>query len=290
MGSTPRKLLIVGCGRLGVQLATFLRPADYKVYGLCRNPERLPDFISGIQADVTHEHNLRKVLSKQYFDDVVVSLSAGQYREDCYRAMYVDAAKHILDAVTCCGVKRICFVSSSRVYGEDNGAWVDERTTPEPRDFAGALLLEAERLFGASGIPSTALRLGGIYGLGHSGLVSRVRAGELRIPETPIYSNRIHIEDAAGFIAHLLEMDADMEPLYIVSDGMPVLYAELIQWLAQQLGVPPPQVGHLTTRTSGRKRYHRRLRNARMLASGYALRYPDYRAGYGAILESLQST
>lgn len=289
MGSTPRKLLIVGCGRLGVQLATFLRPDDYKVYGLCRNPERLPDFISGIQADVSCEHSLSKVLSKQYFDDVVVSLSAGQYREDCYRAMYVDATRHILDAVTSCDVKRICFISSSRVYGEDNGAWVDEHTTPQPQDFAGSVLLEAEHLFGASRIPSTALRLSGIYGPGHSGLVSRVRSGELRTPETPIYSNRIHIEDAAAFIAHLLKMDTDMEPLYIVSDGVPVLYSELIQWLAQQLGIPSPQVGRLTTRTNGRKRYHRRLRNTRMLASGYALRYPDYRAGYGAILESLQS-
>lgn len=283
---SKRRLLIVGCGRLGIQLAGLLRN-DYVVYGLRRTPSRLPGFIRGIEADVTRQHTTMSVLADRQFDYVLLSLSAGRYSEEAYRQTYTDALSRILQALHHCAVKRMFFISSTRVYGTDSGTWLDESDEAIPGDFAGRHVLAGERLLAVSRIPSTVLRLSGLYGPQHGRLLKLLRHGELKLPGDDIYTNRIHCHDAAGFVAHLmLAQDANqlIEPLYIVSDSAPTRYGLVISWLAEQLGVTVPGRAPSGTR-AGRKRYNRRFRNRRMLASGYRLRYPNYRSGYGAILD-----
>ena len=104
-------------------------------------------------------------------------------------------------------LQRVLLVSSSAVYGEHGGDWVDESTTPAPPGFNGQVLLEAEQLLAAQPITSIALRLAGLYGPGRLQLLERLRTGEVRVPRAlPHWANRIHIDDAAAAIVHLLEL------------------------------------------------------------------------------------
>ena len=145
--------------------------------------------------------------------------------------MFVDGLKHLVTALADAPLRRVLFVSSSAVYGEHGDAWVDEQTPPAPPGFNGRVLLEAEGWLAAQPMPTVVLRLAGIYGPGRMQLVERIRAGEARAPrDPPHWSNRIHADDAAGAIAHLLSLP-QAEPVYIGVDDTPlpmhVLYEEL---------------------------------------------------------------
>jgi len=168
---------------------------------------------------------------------------------------------------------------------QQDGEWVDETSPAEPRHFSGARLLEGETLLLGSGVPATVVRLAGIYGPGRVRLVERVRRGETTIPVgAPIYSNRIHRDDCAGVLRHLISLDR-AEPLYLAADDEPAEMAAVLRWLAERLGVPLTRVEE---RAEPRERYGRasnkRVKNARLLASGYRFRYPTFREGYAALI------
>ena len=286
--ASAQKLLIIGCGRLGAMLSSIAHPL-YECYGIRRNLESLPAFIRGMHADVRNQESMRKALANQHFDYIVLTLTAGTYTEDAYQAVYERALEQMGTLLVGCQPKRIFFVSSSRVYGENDGAWLDEQSIATPRDFAGESILKAEALLASSKVPLTVLRPSGIYGPGHKGLISRVKAGHIHAPHSSIYTNRIHIEDVAGFIAHLLNMDQTHtpNPLYIVSDNSPTPYSDVIHWLATKMDVQLVSGDReRSARSSSRERYNRRLNNTLMLSSGYVLRYPDYRSGYAALLDA----
>src|SRR5699024_489015 len=143
----------------------------------------------------------------------------------------------------------------------------------------GAVLLEAERRLAAQGLPVTVLRLAGLYGPGRTRLFGRLRAGAVRVPRgEPFWSHRIHVDDAARAIVHLLSMEHP-EPLYLGVDDTPLPLDVLYDHIAGLLDVPvpadgPPPVG------IGNKR----LANTRLRQSGWVPRWPDAREGYAAIL------
>jgi len=109
---------------------------------------------------------------------------------------------------------RLVLVSSTGVYGESKGGWVDEDTTG-PADATGHVLLEGERIAHGFGGRGVVLRLGGIYGPGRDRTVRRVVSGEATCPEPGVYGNRIHRDAAAGAARHLARL-ADPDPVYLV--------------------------------------------------------------------------
>ena len=123
------------------------------------------------------------------------------------------------------------------------------------------------------------LRLAGLYGPGRDGLFERLRTGQARVPhEPPFWANRIHVEDAAAAIAHLLALP-DPAPLYLGVDDTPLPLDQLYGTSPSGSARRPRGWGR-APRGIGNKR----LRNARLRASGFAPRWPDARAGYGALL------
>jgi nucleoside-diphosphate-sugar epimerase len=127
------------------------------------------------------------------------------------------------------------------------------------------------------------VRFGGIYGPGRTRLIDSVRSGQARC-EPGLYTNRIHRDDCAGVLEHLLALAAPA-PLYIGVDDEPALQCEVLRWLAQQLGVPPP-VPSGAPDDSRRRGGNKRCCNARLRASGYRLLYPSYCEGYTALLRA----
>ena len=179
----------------------------------------------------------------------------------------------------------ILMVSSTRVYAEAEGGWVDDDSALTTDDPAALAIIEAERLLFDSPHPASVVRSSGIYGDPDGFLLRRILRGEL-CPESPVrYGNRIHRDDLGGLLAWLLQQWAAGRapaPRMIAVDNRPAPQFEVETWLAQALGLTRWQAGASTPRGGG----HKRCRNLALTACGYVLRYPDYRAGYSAVLQA----
>jgi nucleoside-diphosphate-sugar epimerase len=208
----------------------------------------------------------------------------------------------VLDAVLASGaaVRRVLFVSSTAVYGDAGGDWIDERTTPAPGGFSGRIIREAEDLLysrlDGTGITPVVLRLGGIYGPGRTRLIDMVRGGTAEIPAGSRFTNRIHRDDAAAAIVRLCTMDTVPGPVYLGVDNEPAELGDVLGFLAAELGLPQPPTeadsGTGSGSTSGSKPRggepsrggNKRCSNALLRSTGLEFRYPSFREGYRAIL------
>jgi len=302
---STQTVLIVGCGYVGTALGTLLaapRPdgAGRRVWGLKRHPGDLPPEIVPLAADVTDPASLAGALGSLPAapDAVVYAVAASGFSDDAYRRAYVDGLGHVLDALaqTDRVPARFVFVSSTGVYGDTGGDWVDETVPPEPAGFSGRRLLEGERrlveraaaLSAQSGAPlrPVVLRFGGIYGPGRTRLIDQVRTGEARCTEgETVWTNRIHRDDCAGAIAHLLDLPGEDGPdtLYVGVDTEPATRCDVLRWIARRLEVAePPTVA--ADETASRRRGTKRCSSARLQATGYRFLFPTFREGYGDLI------
>ena len=183
-------ILLAGCGDLGTEAGLRFAAAGHRVVGWRRTPAKLPAEIEGVAADLSTAE-LPPIPADT--TAVVVAVAADSPTEAAYRAAYVDGLSHVLDALERDGVtpRRVLFVSSTAVYGDAGGDWVDESTTPAPGGFSGRILREAEELLEkrlrGTGTAPVSLRLGGIYGPGRTRLIDQVRSGTAVIPDDPRY-------------------------------------------------------------------------------------------------------
>lgn len=278
------RALVAGCGYVGTALAVRLAAAGHEVFGLRRRPAGLPGGIVPLAADLCDPASLSALPGGL---DVVFYTAAADGRDEAgYRAAYPEGLGNLLDALARAPrpPRRVLFTSSTSVHAQDDGAWVDESSPAEPTHFTGRTVLAAEALLAASPLPGTALRLGGIYGPGRTRLLEQVRAGRAVVPEgPPLYTNRIHRDDAAGALDHLANLPA-ADPVYLGVDCDPAPLEEVLGWLAGQMGAPPLPRGEGATPSGRRRRTRKRCRNDRLRATGYRFRFPTFREGYGALL------
>lgn len=271
-------ILIAGCGRIGARLGRHLAGQGHSVHGIRRRAEPLPQPLRTIRADL-RDPALPGRLPERV-DRVYIILTPGAFDEAAYRAAYIDATASLLVALRRRGLApgHVVMISSTSVYGQNDGEWVDEESVTAPDRFSGRILLESEDLIHASPFPATVVRCAGIYGPGRDRLLQRVRAATPCPAYPPTYTNRIHEDDVVGFLAHLSTMD-DARQRYLAADDDPAPRHEVMNWLAERLGVSPPE---LTINHDGR---NKRCRNGRLAASGYRLSFRSYRDGYAAMLD-----
>jgi len=276
-------VLIAGCGDIGSRLANQLLPQDWTVYGLRRTIAHLPEGVIGVAGDLFQARTPADWPATN-LDYLVYCATPTERDEAGYRAAYIEGLQHVLAWLGQHGQrpKRIVFVSSSSVYGQQHGEWVDETSPTDANGFSGKVMLEAEQVALHSGFPASVVRLTGIYGPGRSDLANRVRQGYSVAVEPPLYANRIHADDAAGLLAYLLEADSRaiaLEDCYIGVDDAPAPLAEVVDWMRGFLGVSE-WAENAALRRSGSKR----CSNARAKALGWVPRYATYREGYAALL------
>jgi nucleoside-diphosphate-sugar epimerase len=277
-------ILIAGCGYVGTALGVRLAAAGHTIWGLCRSAEGLPPVIRPLAADLTAPETLQTLPPAL---EVVFYTAAPHGADDAaYRAIYVDGVRHLLAALLRQqqSPRRVLFTSSTAVYAQSTGEWVDETSPTEPQHFTGSRVLEGEHLLRDGPFPATVLRFGGIYGPGRRSLIERVQQGLATCRDgPPLYTNRIHRDDCAGALHHLMTIPRP-DATYLAVDHEPADQCDVLRWLAQQLGAPPPRVEASAGADTRRQRTNKRCCNAKLLASGYVFRYPTFREGYAALL------
>lgn len=279
-------ILIAGCGYVGTALGSLLAAESHTVWGLRRHPESLPSSIRPLAADLTSPDTLQGLPAT--FDYLFYTAAADTHNDAAYRAVYVDGLRHLLAALGSQQTppRRVFLTSSTGVYGESSGAWVDETSPTIPAEFGGMRLLEGERLLLDGPCPATVLRLGGLYGPGRASLIEQVRRGQIAWDnESTVYFNRIHRDDAAGALRHLMMLPAP-DPIYVGVDHEPTTLAVLLDWLAEALAVPPTRPGDSSKTRTARHPANKRCCSAKLVASGYVFRYPTFREGYTALLSA----
>lgn len=274
----PIKVAIVGCGDLGCEVAKQLLQLGVVTTGVRRSAQCIAG-VDMIQADVSQPATLIKLSALQPQIVVYCVAASGQSNAE-YQAAYVEGLRNVLATqVHNSHLKHVFFVSSTRVYGQNGDAVLDDSVTAIPADFGGQRLLEAESLLQSLPCSSTVLRLSGIYGPGRLRMINLAQSPQ-SWPKHNTWTNRIHRDDAAGFIVFLImQIIAGKTPrdCYIVTDSMPVSQYEVLGWIAKKLGVALPQT---QLGCEGGKR----LSNQAMLATGFKLQYPDYQVGYQTLL------
>ena len=276
------KVLIVGCGDLGVELARQLQKQGLMPIGLRRSLS-LDSSFECIQADVTQPSSL-SLVSNLNPDFLVYCVAASAQTDESYRQHYVEGLRHVLNALDgATNLKHVFFVSSTRMYGQTTEALLDESTAPQEMDFGGQRLLEAENLLKEAGQSwtHTALRLTGIYGPGRNRML-KLAANPSHWPTQNSWTNRIHRDDAAAFIVHLIKIllsGGTAQDCYVVTDKNPVSQYEVLHWMTAQMGM---EASSEVPEVVGGKR----MSNQRMLSTGFSLKYPDYKVGYLALLKT----
>lgn len=271
--------LYVGFGDLAQRVRCCLAPSSGDV-AIRRSAIRRSTSVEDItlwQGDVRSAAVIERVATTA-FARVLVTLTPTIGTEAAYREAYLEPLRALLCAWRLQPPARVVWVSSSGVYAQTDGSWVDETSPCTHEQGSGKVLHEAEVMLLNSGLNGIVARLAGIYGPGRDFLQRQVLAGK---GGDESFTNRIHVDDAARFLAHLLSEPQQgpwAERLYNVCDNEPAPAHAVRQWLAERLGV-----AELAPSPSGRGG-NKRVANTRLKATGFRLRYPTYREGYGALL------
>ncbi len=290
------RVAILGCGYVGLELGRQLAP-EHDVVGVRRSADGLAAIeaagLEAVQADVTEPGSLGGIPS---VDAVVFAASSGGRGAEAARGVYVEGQRTAIEhfGTRSSPPDRYLYTSSTGVYGDHGGDWVDEETPVEPTTDKTRVLATAEDVARERppeyGIDGTVARLSGLYGPDRYRL-ERYLAG----PVTEGYLNMVHREDAAGAVRHLLQTGAARGGVVLVVDDEPVEKWAFADWLAEQCGVdaPPKQTvedrladGDLSTAARRRLQTSKRCANDRLRGLGYEFSYPTYREGYEAAIEA----
>lgn len=231
-------VLLIGAGDLGTQIGLTLADRGLGVVAVRRRASIVPAPLVGVSGDVADG-----LPALPQFDDasprlLVICLTAGGRDENAYRTVFLDGVARVLDDVRARGwaPERALFVSSTGVCAQ--AGVVDEDTPPQPSTATSSVLLEAERAFLAA-LPAATrgivLRPSGLYGPGREWFIDQVRRGAVSSPER--ITHRIHRDDAARAVAHLLTMDRTPEQLYLATDDTAAPARDVAAFIAAELGL-----------------------------------------------------
>jgi nucleoside-diphosphate-sugar epimerase len=272
------KVFIAGAGYVGTVAAELLARAGHEVdVGRRSIQASARSHAMDVLRPATYPAALREA------ECIVYCVSADGFTAQSYRAAYVEGLAGVIGAASRGAARRLIFVSSTGVFGQDDGSVVDEGSPALPAGFSGRTILEGEALLADAPLEATTIRFSGIYGPGRDRLVRMVRAhAPVSAKSRAANTNRIHRDDCARALLHLVERPA-VAPLYLGSDEAPTPMGEILDWLAARLGLPAPPVGTDAPDVLQRGA-NKRISSARLRGEGFAFLYPTYREGFEAIL------
>lgn len=300
---STRKILILGAGYTGKELAHQARQSGYDVVGTSRDPatraflERL-----GAQAvDWSVDDDCQAWATHLGPSTTVVySIPTLFRRYDASNdglARHIIPVDHVLGQCRRRGIERFIYLSSSSVYGDHGGEWIDESTPCHPSSPYGRMRHDIERhlLQRDMAFPIHIARLVGIYGPGRT-LVEYIKSGRYRLVDGgKKITNRIHVHDIARALLAIIEKARDEHQIFNLTDGHPQAVRDLVEYVCDHTGLTKPPVETLEEYAArkndpnavARWKKQVRVRNDRLRRElDFELIYPDVFAGYKAILEA----
>ena len=276
--TSNQNLLIIGQGDIGLPVTNRLAEDGLSVTGLARRERShyaLDNNAKFIQADAL----MLSAEQLQDFTCIAIIVTPDEYSTSGYNNSYLAINQHIVSLakeLPC--LERIVFISSTGIYGQDNGEWIDEYTTPiTPEREASKVIFQAEQaLQQGFGDKAIIIRPSGIYGRERLMRLRKAREKQKEPVAAAHWSNRIMDRDLVNIITKVLTIDTP-KPLYIATDYLPVTTIELGIWLSEQVGEPVPMIDSEKTAVTG-KRLHSNIPLA-------WLHYPDWQIGYRDILQ-----
>ncbi len=289
------RVLIVGCGYVGLPLGAELVRLGQEVFGLRRSAAAESELkAAGIQpliGDVTLTETLATIPSA--FDWVVNCVAAGGNTEK-YREVYLQGTRNLIKWLAPNPPKKFVYTSSTSVYAQNDGSLVDESSPTEPLAATSKILVETEKMLLAAAnskfsavplIPSVILRVAGIYGPERGHWFKQFTKDAAQIEDDGArYLNMIHRDDLVGCIIAALKSGRPGE-IYNAVDDEPVSQLHFFQWLTQAVDKPfPPSVPE---NPDARRRgaTNKRVSNRKLkMELGHRFKYPTFREGYSAEL------
>ena len=284
------RVLIIGCGYVGLPLGAELVKQGHAVFGLRRSAAAEAEFkaagIKPLMADITKAEQL--ALLPGGYDWVVNCVSASGGGEEEYREVYLQGTRNLIAWLGAALPKKFVYTSSTSVYGQDDGSLVKENSSMAPAAETAKVLVETERVLLAAArerkFPAVILRLAGIYGPDRGHWLKQYMKNEARIEGNGArILNMIHRDDAAGAIIAALKSGRPGE-VYNAVDDEPVSLLGFFQWLSGPLGKElPPSAPEDTETVRKRGVTNKKVSNRRLrMELGYQFKYPTFRQGYTA--------
>jgi nucleoside-diphosphate-sugar epimerase len=273
------RVLIAGCGYVGsVTADLFLLGGNWNVEGWTHSHESAsqlshkPYLVRSL--DLTSADKIR--MAAQEFDVVIHCASSRGGDAESYRRIYFRGTQNLIESLHP-GV--FVFTSSTSVYAQTNGEWVDEESAADPLHERGRILRETEELVRRNG--GTVARLAGIYGPGRSALLRKFLVGDGRIDSARVV-NQVHRDDAAAALFLLATSPGEKRDvaskIFNVVDDQPLTQRECYEWLAAKLGRPIPNlIGTPIARKRGTG--NKRVSNQKLRALGWRPKFPTFQVG-----------
>jgi nucleoside-diphosphate-sugar epimerase len=287
------RVLIVGCGYVGIPLGVELIRQGHQVWGMRRAPAGISPAagINSLIADVTKPEELAKLPGP--FDWVINTVASGKGGVAEYQNVYLQGTRNLISWLGPEGIKKYVHAGSTSVYGQTDGSLVKESSPTEPASETSKVLVETEKVlleaFAQQRFPCVVLRLAGIYGPGRGHLFQQYLRNEARIVgKGERLINMIHLDDVAGVFVAALKSGRAGE-IYNAVDDEPVAQLHFFRWLSETLGkwMPPFVEEEETARKRGLTR--KKVSNRKLkMELGYQFKHPTFRQGYTAEIMRLE--
>lgn len=288
------ELLIMGCGYLGGRIGAIAhREGDFaKIYGTSRSLDKFPTLQSHAIHPVLVDVLIPETWTGLALPDTIIHC-VGYDRKSGHsiQEVYVDGLRTFLRHLEeSAWSGRIVFTSSTGVYGQTDGSWVDEESPAIPSQASGEACLEAEnelrKRSARNGWSSIVVRLAGLYGPGRLTQKTAIVHGDPIVGDAHRWLNMIHIDDAARCVLGLSKL-ADAADLYLAADDCPVERGEYYATLARHLGAPPPRFTPIIegSMAAGRESSNKRVSNLKIKdALDFTFEHPSIHSGIIASL------
>ncbi len=289
------RVLIIGCGYVGIPLGAELARLGHEVFGVRRSTDADAELkaagIHPLVADISRREDLDKLTGP--FDWVINTVASSRGGAAEYEQVYLNGTRHLIDWLSANPPKKFVYTSSTGVYGQNDGSLVKESSPTEPQTDTGKILVQTEKvLFDAAqqkNFPAVILRVAGIYGPDRGHLFQQYCRNEAKIAgKGERLINMIHRDDVVGAIIAALKNGRPGE-VYNAVDDEPVAQIHFFRWLSETLGkYMPPFSAEEDVAQSKRGVTQKKISNRKLkMELGYQFKYPTFRQGYTAEITRL---